>query len=74
MKFEGDHNSPRPKFFLDSVAIFFYNTLQCEVLLTSENKIKKPSASSSSSKPVSTAASFAEVNADYLRNISHAHS
>ena len=29
---EGDHNSARPKFFLDSVAIFFYNTLQCEQL------------------------------------------
>lgn len=27
---DGDHNSARPKFFLDSVAIFFYNTLQCE--------------------------------------------
>ena len=26
---DGDHNSARPKFFLDSVAIFFYNTLQC---------------------------------------------
>ncbi len=29
---EGDHNSARPKFFLDSVAIFFYTTLQCESL------------------------------------------
>ena len=29
---EGDHNSPRPKYFLDSVAIFFYNSLQCEAL------------------------------------------
>ena len=29
---DGDHNSARPKFFLDSVAIFFYNTLQCEAL------------------------------------------
>lgn len=29
---EGDHNSARPKFFIDSVAIFFYNTLQCENL------------------------------------------
>ena len=29
---DGDHNSVRPKFFLDSVAIFFYNTLQCESL------------------------------------------
>ena len=29
---DGDHNSARPRFFLDSVAIFFYNTLQCESL------------------------------------------
>jgi pimeloyl-ACP methyl ester carboxylesterase len=29
---DGDHNSVRPKFFLDSVAIFFYNTLQCDSL------------------------------------------
>lgn len=32
VKIEGDHNTPRPQFFLDSVAIFFYNTLQCENL------------------------------------------
>ncbi|CAG9326741.1 unnamed protein product [Blepharisma stoltei] len=29
---EGDHNSDRPQFMLDSVAIFFYNTLQCQFL------------------------------------------
>ena len=29
---EGDHNSNRPDFFLDSVAIFFYNTLHVENL------------------------------------------
>ena len=29
---EGDHNSDRPQFFLDSVAIFFYNTFQCKNL------------------------------------------
>ena len=29
---DGDHNSARPRFFLDSVAIFFYNTLQCASL------------------------------------------
>jgi hypothetical protein len=29
---DGDHNSPRPQFFLDSVGIFFYNTLQCSQL------------------------------------------
>jgi hypothetical protein len=26
----GDHNSARPRFFLDSVAIFFHTTLQCD--------------------------------------------
>jgi pimeloyl-ACP methyl ester carboxylesterase len=35
---EGDHNSPRPQFFLDSVAIFFYNTLMCDTL----PKLAKP--------------------------------
>ncbi|KAF4669368.1 hypothetical protein FOL47_002590 [Perkinsus chesapeaki] len=30
---EGDHNSVRPKFFTDSVAIFFFNTLQCAQLV-----------------------------------------
>ena len=29
---EGDHNTNRPDFFLDSVAIFFYNTLHVENL------------------------------------------
>ena len=29
---EGDHNSGRPDYFLDSVAIFFYNTLHVENL------------------------------------------
>lgn len=29
---DGDHNSQRSKFFMDSVAIFFFNTLQCEQL------------------------------------------
>jgi len=27
---EGNHNSTRPRYFRDSAAIFFYNTLQCE--------------------------------------------
>ncbi|XP_031481666.1 uncharacterized protein LOC116251497 isoform X1 [Nymphaea colorata] len=27
IKFEGDHNSPRPQFFYDSASIFFYNVL-----------------------------------------------
>jgi len=29
---DGDHNSPRPSFLLDSIAIFFYNTLLCDLL------------------------------------------
>ncbi|CAE7784822.1 yqkD [Symbiodinium sp. CCMP2456] len=29
---EGDHNSARSKFFMDSVSIFFFNTLQCDAL------------------------------------------
>lgn len=29
---EGDHNSPRPRFFKDSAAIFFYNTLQVQYI------------------------------------------
>eukprot|EP01028_Stygiella_incarcerata_P010644 TRINITY_DN559_c0_g3_i1.p1 TRINITY_DN559_c0_g3~~TRINITY_DN559_c0_g3_i1.p1 ORF type:complete len:482 (+),score=153.16 TRINITY_DN559_c0_g3_i1:100-1545(+) len=28
VRFDGDHNSPRPEFFLDSVLIFFLNTLR----------------------------------------------
>ncbi|XP_008782969.1 uncharacterized protein LOC103702352 isoform X2 [Phoenix dactylifera] len=27
IRFEGDHNSPRPEFYYDSVSIFFYNVL-----------------------------------------------
>jgi hypothetical protein len=29
---EGDHNSIRPRFFKDSAAIFFYNTLRVEII------------------------------------------
>ncbi|CAM6087446.1 unnamed protein product [Calypogeia fissa] len=28
IKFEGDHNSPRPQFYYDSITIFFYNILR----------------------------------------------
>ncbi|CAK7332971.1 unnamed protein product [Dovyalis caffra] len=28
IKFEGDHNSPRPQFYYDSINIFFHNVLQ----------------------------------------------
>lgn len=31
--FEGDHNSVRPQFFLDSVVIFFLNSLQVHQLV-----------------------------------------
>jgi Serine hydrolase (FSH1). len=34
---EGGHRSIRPKYFLDSVAIFFYNTLLCEQILIDIN-------------------------------------
>lgn len=27
IKFDGDHNSPRPQFYYDSITIFFYNVL-----------------------------------------------
>jgi len=39
IKFEGDHNSPRPRFFMDSVAIFFQTTLQVDAILTDRNKM-----------------------------------
>jgi fermentation-respiration switch protein FrsA (DUF1100 family) len=40
---EGDHNSMRPQYFLDSVAIFFYNTLMCDQLpqLPPKPRLKK---------------------------------
>ena len=34
----GDHNSPRPSYIIDSVGIFFYNTLQCQLLPVGEDK------------------------------------
>lgn len=39
VKFEGDHNSPRPDFFFNSVVIFFHNTMQVEYLCREDNKI-----------------------------------
>ena len=39
---EGDHNSERPTFLMDSVSIFFHNTLQCDLLTSlDEAKLKK---------------------------------
>lgn len=32
MLVDGDHNSVRPKYFFDSVAIYFYNALRCDLL------------------------------------------
>jgi len=46
---EGDHNSARSKFFMDSVAIFFFNTLQCDQL---PHQNPGPQAWPSSSTPV----------------------
>jgi fermentation-respiration switch protein FrsA (DUF1100 family) len=40
VSFEGDHNTPRPHFFYDSVVIFFHNTLQVDSLCRKDNKIK----------------------------------
>lgn len=32
-EFDGDHNSQRPQFFFDSGAIFFHNTLMCDLIV-----------------------------------------
>jgi hypothetical protein len=32
IRVEGDHNSDRPFFMMDSVSIFFHNVLQCDKL------------------------------------------
>ena len=40
IRVEGDHNSDRPYFMLDSVSIFFYNVLQCKFLpMLDESKV-----------------------------------
>jgi hypothetical protein len=41
IKFAGDHNSKRPSFFMDSVSIFFQNTLQVDAILTENNKMSE---------------------------------
>jgi len=38
---DGDHNSPRPEFFFDSVVIFFMSRLQVDELLTESTRLKK---------------------------------
>lgn len=46
---DGDHNSMRPQFMMDSVGIFFYNTLQVEFLVP-----KNTNNNLSNSKPSSS--------------------
>ncbi|XP_010942494.3 uncharacterized protein [Elaeis guineensis] len=42
IKFEGDHNSPRPQFYYDSVSIFFYNVLHPpQISTTCSSKVEK---------------------------------
>ncbi|XP_078443350.1 alpha/beta-Hydrolases superfamily protein isoform X2 [Wolffia australiana] len=42
IKFEGDHNSPRPQFYYDSVSIFFYNVLHPPPISSScSNRLEK---------------------------------
>ncbi|KAG0450202.1 hypothetical protein HPP92_027044 [Vanilla planifolia] len=42
IKFDGDHNSPRPQFFYDSVSIFFYNVLHPpQIPATFSSKLEK---------------------------------
>jgi len=41
VKFDGDHNSGRPSYFQDSVAIFFMQTLQIETMLTDQNQMSE---------------------------------
>ena len=38
ISFDGDHNSSRPQFFLDSVVIFFLNALQVHSLVPQEKR------------------------------------
>lgn len=37
IKFEGDHNSPRPQFYYDSVTIFFHNVLCPSLVLPADD-------------------------------------
>jgi len=41
---EGDHNSARSKFFMDSVSIFFYNTLQCDHISSDKSPVTAQAA------------------------------
>jgi fermentation-respiration switch protein FrsA (DUF1100 family) len=57
MLLDGDHNSERPSIFLDSVAIFFYNALQCD-LLPEPKRGKKDKYTLKLPKKVNFTASF----------------
>lgn len=39
MRFDGDHNHPRPQFFYDSVTIFFHQQLQLEKVLVGKRPV-----------------------------------
>lgn len=49
---EGDHNTARPRFFLDSVAIFFHNTLQCPKGAEPLPEVRRRSSSAASPRRV----------------------
>ena len=49
--FEGTHNSRRPSYFLDSVAIFFYNCLLCETIELPHCTIENPPINNKENKP-----------------------
>ncbi|XP_018451004.2 uncharacterized protein LOC108822433 [Raphanus sativus] len=42
IKFEGDHNSPRPQFYFDSINIFFHNVLQPPNVVTGPTTLFDP--------------------------------
>jgi hypothetical protein len=39
IKFDGDHNSPRPQSYYDSVSIFFYKSLHPPLLPAARSKL-----------------------------------
>jgi hypothetical protein len=39
VRFDGDHNHPRPQFFYDSVTIFFHQQLQLEKVLVGKRPV-----------------------------------
>ena len=62
--FEGDHNSVRPQFFLDSVVIFFLNALQVQTLV--------PQGKKKYDTPAPSVPGFVdEYDEDYEENYEH---